>query len=870
MKKIFLVIVILLVICIGAATVAMMLQDGGGDAPHTHSFSEEWSYDSYGHWHRATCEHTEEKSEYSEHNYGGAETCTVCGFDADKQVDGTDWSYELSSLLYDAYRAEIEYSKNGQKQIFTLRKGNFIYYTCLDTAETYYTFDENEQVYKYYSVDGNWESESVGKEEYTALDEKSGAITGAIERICERFGSFSYDEADGCYKTDGIASGISGLSDESYTVRFADRLLIGIEIRAALSADLADEGEIVIGIKPSISFDPPPVSTKGLRYVEENGSITVTGVENTNITSVVIPATIGGLPVTKIAACAFKNINLQSVYISDTVTNIGEEAFSCRKSLSYIRLGASVERIGARAFDGMLHTATVIMYDSVKEIGADAFGTSTDNFYTGVGRFYGDINAYAEIRLGNENSAPFKDAVLYLGDSEEPLEHFVLDTAVSVSPYAFSGLHQIREVTLGKSVRSVGTYAFETNALLMNGAPIRLNYGGTLEEFCGIEVGELYMGTAYDLYIDGAAVTKIDFNLLPVDKNQLLENRFAYCCTLREIILPDGLLAVNDGAFKDCIQLSTVHIPDSVIAIGNNAFSQTEITEIALPQGVESVGDYAFSGCKKLARITLGDSLLRLGEWVFDSCDALVQIVVPASVEEIGDRAFSYCNALQKVTLMGAVARVGSELFLESPLIELDQQNGAYYLGNEAEPYLVLYKAVSTSIRSVTLSDECKTIAAYAFAGCTELESVHFNSALENIGVAAFTGCASLETVVTPPSVKYIGAYAFDSCGALSYVLIDSAVESLLEYTFIYCSSLKTLVLGRSFKEIVADAVLSSALEGVCYLGSREELDEVTVLGNLGLYMHIYYYSSEEPAQRPCYYWNYSPDTGLPQLFSLE
>lgn len=47
-------------------------------------------------------------------------------------------------------------------------------------------------------------------------------------------------------------------------------------------------------------------------------------------------------------------------------------------------------------------------------------------------------------------------------------------------------------------------------------------------------------------------------------------------------------------------------------------------------------------------------------------------------------------------------------------------------------------------------------------------------------------------------------------------------------------------------------------------------LDEVTVLGNLGLYMHIYYYSSEEPAQRPCYYWNYSSDTGLPQLFSLK
>lgn len=37
---------------------------------HTHTFSEEWSYDETNHWHAATCEHNEEKSELADHCFG--------------------------------------------------------------------------------------------------------------------------------------------------------------------------------------------------------------------------------------------------------------------------------------------------------------------------------------------------------------------------------------------------------------------------------------------------------------------------------------------------------------------------------------------------------------------------------------------------------------------------------------------------------------------------------------------------------------------------------------------------------------------------------------------------------------------------------
>ena len=41
-----------------------------GSKIHTHTYSEAWTSDASGHWHAATCEHTEEKSGFAEHTYG--------------------------------------------------------------------------------------------------------------------------------------------------------------------------------------------------------------------------------------------------------------------------------------------------------------------------------------------------------------------------------------------------------------------------------------------------------------------------------------------------------------------------------------------------------------------------------------------------------------------------------------------------------------------------------------------------------------------------------------------------------------------------------------------------------------------------------
>ena len=68
-------------------------------------------------------------------------------------------------------------------------------------------------------------------------------------------------------------------------------------------------------------------------------------------TSIEIPASISGLPVTAIGDYAFNGSSLSSVTIPDTVKTIGKYAFSMSANLKSVTIPESVEFIDLRAFE---------------------------------------------------------------------------------------------------------------------------------------------------------------------------------------------------------------------------------------------------------------------------------------------------------------------------------------------------------------------------------------------------------------------------------------------------------------------------------------------------------------------------------------
>ncbi len=153
------------------------------------------------------------------------------------------------------------------------------------------------------------------------------------------------------------------------------------------------------GFKPGQSLDKEVEIngtwfTTGLRFTRHDGFYSVSGIGLTTRNNIVIPAVYDGLPVTAIDPWAFCGSNIASVIIPETVTTIGDGAFSFCASLESVtmpnvhEMGEYVFRdcyslknvaigksttLGARTFWYCNSLESIKFSDNIKEIGEWTF-----------------------------------------------------------------------------------------------------------------------------------------------------------------------------------------------------------------------------------------------------------------------------------------------------------------------------------------------------------------------------------------------------------------------------------------------------------------------------------------------------------------
>lgn len=145
-----------------------------------------------------------------------------------------------------------------------------------------------------------------------------------------------------------------------------------------------------------------------------------------------------------------------------------------------------------------------------------------------------------------------------------------------------------------------------------------------------------------------------------------------------------------------------------------------------------------------------------------------------------------------------------------------------------------------SSVKTVVLSREIKTIGGQSFWKCENLKSVTLSPNLETIEYEAFLECTALKDIALPNSLKKIEYQAFSGCTALKYIFIPKSItEWDGGYTF-YNSGLKKVdleegmtVLGdwvlacTQITEIVFPKSLKTVPKGIC--GGCEKLKKVTM-----------------------------------------
>ena len=444
--------------------------------------------------------------------------------------------------------------------------------------------------------------------------------------------------------------------------------------------------------------------------------------------------------------------------VPSTVTTIANNAFINCNKLKQVTIPSSVTSIGSYAFNGCNNLAKI---DLSKATGLTSFGSYA---FSGCPKLATiDLSATSLTTIGS--SAFYNND--YLTEITLP------ESVTSIGYQAFYSCDKLKKVTIPSSVTSIANYAF---------------YG------CG-KLAKVDFNKARDLtYIgvntfNACALTIIDLSatsLTTIGSSAFYDNNY-----LTEITLPESVILIDSYAFYSCNNLATVDMSSAknLTTIGDYAFQYCgKLKEAAFPESLTSIGYMAFSYCTNLekADFSKAKNLISIGSYAFEYCNKLASadLSKATSLANIYNGAFRNCNELTDVAVPESITYVAGDVLSGCDKVNFTKADGALYLGNQRNPYVVLYKASSTDITECRINNKTKVIAHMAFTNCTNLKSINIPGSVVSINQDAFNGCVGLEKVSLPDNISSIGYRAFSYCYSLASVDVPSSVESIGDEAF--------------------------------------------------------------------------------------
>ena len=199
------------------------------------------------------------------------------------------------------------------------------------------------------------------------------------------------------------------------------------------------------------------------------------------------------------------------------------------------------------------------------------------------------------------------------------------DTITSIGDYAFAGCSSLKSLIIPKNVSNIGTHAF-ANCGGLSSVEFKCASSATTR----LSIGERAFTGCFVLADAGATATYYD------------------------IVLPENVVAVGEGAFEGCTAIKSVSLPKTLEDLSVAAFyGCISLESVTFAEGckLELIAPKAFMNCSALASVNIPGNVAMIGYDAFNGCSALASVTLPASLKSIGSHAFYGCGILTEVKL---------------------------------------------------------------------------------------------------------------------------------------------------------------------------------------------------------------------------
>ena len=337
-------------------------------------------------------------------------------------------------------------------------------------------------------------------------------------------------------------------------------------------------------------------SETGITYTIENGEATIVKCDFTGKT-LEIPASLGGCP----------------------VREIGSRAFFDMKSLEDVTIPNTVQRIGDHAFSASFFLKSVTLPSSVTELGMGVFA-SCDWLQQA------DLSALRITRLPD---GTFRDC-------GRLVTVLLPDSLTALGDRCFYETRDLMRLSLPRGLTTFGRECFAVN--------------------CGLESFAFPVGTTEIPEGCFYQCSRLKSVTLPETVTTIGKDAFRSCNNLTAMNLPRSLRTVEESGLAGVGWQGTLRLPEGLTTLGKNALSFLDVEELILPESLRQIGEGAFRSCRDLKRITLPSGLTEIPDYAFADCSALEEITLPASIRKIGENVF-YGTSVKDVYYLGTEAQ---------------------------------------------------------------------------------------------------------------------------------------------------------------------------------------------------------------------